>query len=277
MSAPSANPGNPGPNARPATAAREPSANPGQDAARAALGFPWRATCSEALRPWVQPQHPCPNPWDLAQQAGILALDLELRQWSEDPEMRRHSAPLARVRETLQNHSESRLGMAWAARSRNLRALPAPSLPKAVERLLPPQAGQILAEAWTAYLQDLLQAEWDLVPQDPSQDWRLQALLPPFSDPPPATPSDPEVAPGPTVWLAWTSPEPGRVEPLLVVAERAPMAGESLELRHGGSGLLVVPTMVATALSLETPSTEPIIRALCHHGGMWEDVTPPPE
>lgn len=277
MSAPSANPASPGPNARPATAAREPSASPGQDAARDGLGCPWRSTCPEPLRPWVQPQHPCPDPWSLAQQAGILALDPELRQWSEDPEMRRQSAPLARVREALRQHAERRLGQAWAARSRSLRTLPAPDLPKAVERLLPPQAGQILAEAWTAYLRNLLQAEWDLVPQEPSQDWRLQALLPPFPDPPPATPPDPEVAPGPTVWLAWTSPEAGRVEPLLVIAERAPMAGESLELRHEGSGLLAVPTMVATALSLEQPSTEPLIRALCHHGGMWEDVTPPPE
>jgi len=77
------------------------------------------------------------------------------------------------------------------------------------------------------------------------------------------------------VWLAWTSPEPGRLEPLLLLAERAPMAGESLELRHETSGLLVVPMVVGTALSLETPGTAPIIRALYHHSGSWEDVTPP--
>lgn len=272
-SAPSA-PGSPERSASPAPAARDPNVSPGPDAARAVQDWPWRSICPEPLRPWVQPQHPCPDPWGLAQQVGILAQDPTLRQWSEDPEMRRHSVPLARLREALQSHAERRLGWAWAAWSREVRALPAPSLPKAVERLLPPPAGQILDEAWQECRLDLLRAAWEQS-LDPTQDWRIQALLPPFPDPPPAEIPEPPVAPGPTVWLAWTSPEPGRLEPLLVLAEKAPLAGECLELRHEDSGLLVVATMVGTALSLEMPDTVPIIRALHHRGGSWEDVTPP--
>jgi len=274
MSVPHASPGSPERSASPATAARVPSASPGPDAARAVRDWPWRSTCPDALRPWVQPQHPCPDPWTLAQQAGILVQDPDLLRWSKDPEMRGQSEPLRQAREALQQHAERRLGWAWAVRSRDLRALPGPSLPQAVERLLPPPAGQILIEAWQECLQDLLRAAWEQ-PQDPTQDWRLQALVPPFPDPPPAEIPDPPVAPGPTVWLAWASPEPGRVEPLLVRAERAPMGGECLELRHEGSGLLVVPTMVGAALSLEMPATTPIIRAMSHHSGSWEDVTPP--
>lgn len=272
-STPSA-PGSPAPSAKPAAVARVPSASPGLDAARAVQDWPWRSICPEPLRPWVQPQHPCPDPWSLARQVGILAQESPLRQWSEDPEMRRQSEPLKQVREALQNHAERRLGRAWAARSREVRSMPAPSLPKAVERLLPPPAGQVLAEAWQECCLDLLWAAWEQS-LDPTQDWRIQALLPPFPDPPPAEIPDPPVAPGPTVWLAWTSPEPGRLEPLLVIAERAPMGGECLELRHEDSGLLVVATMVGTALSLEMPDTVPIIWALHHRGGSWEDVTPP--
>ncbi len=271
-SAPHANPGSPERNASPTAAARVPNASPDRDAARATLDCPWRATCPEPLRPWVQPQHPCPDPWTLARQAGILAQEPPLRQWSEDPETRRQSEPLTQVREALRNHAERRLGRAWAARSRDLRALTAPDLPKAVARLLPPSAGPILAQAWLECLQDLLRAAWEQE-QDPSQDWRLLALLPPFPDPDPAPIPKPPVAPSPDLWLAWSSPESGRVEPLLMRSERAPMAGECVEVRHEGTGLLLVPTMVAAALSLELPPTVPIIRALHHHGGLWVDET----
>jgi hypothetical protein len=186
--------------------------------------------------------------------------------------MRGQSDTLKQVREALQNHAERRLGRAWAVRSREVRSMPAPSLPKAVERLLPPSAGQTLAEAWQECLQNLLRAAWEQE-RDPNQDWRTLALLPPFPAPDPAPVPEPLVAPSPDLWLAWTSPEPGRIEPLLVRSERAPMGGECLELRHEASGLLLVPTMVAAALSLELPPTVPIIRALHHHGGLWVDET----
>jgi hypothetical protein len=185
--------------------------------------------------------------------------------------MRGQSEPIRHLREALRNHAERRLGRAWAARSREIRALPAPDLPKAVARLLPPPAGGILANAWEACLQNLLQAAWVQVALE--GDWRTLALLPPFPEPDPAPIPDPPIAPSPDLWLAWTCPESGRVEPLLVRSEHAPMAGECLEVRHEASGLLLVPTMVAAALSLETPATISIIRALHHHGGLWIDET----
>ena len=156
-----------------------------------------------------------------------------------------------------------------------IRAMPSPDLPPSVLRLLPPQAAQRLIEAWKDYLQDVLQSDWDGGAGDP--DSRLKALLPPFPSPEPAPVPALEIARGPSLWLAWTSPEFGRLEPILLFADRAPMSMEVMELRHAETGLLIVATMVGTALSLEMEITEPIIRALFHQGGLWEDQTVPPE
>ena len=249
------------------------SANPGQSVNPGTVDYPWRCTCPMALRPWLDPDHPHPDPWNLARSAGLLEADPGLASWASNPELRNQAAPLAQVREALRNHAERRLGLAWSTWSSAIRTMQGPNIPPSVLRILPPQTAQILEEAWEAYLRDTLQRSWDQVPENP--DPRIKVLVPPFPSPDPLPIPDLEVAQDPSLWLAWSSPEPNRLEPLLLRADRAPMALETMELRHEGTDLLCVVTTVGTALSLEHPSTEPIVRALCNLGGLWVDETAP--
>ncbi len=254
---------------------REGSDSPGQGASLGIVDYPWRCTCPTALRPWLDPEFSPPDPWDLARSAGLLEVDPELNALASSPELRKQAAALARLREAMRNHAERRLEQAWLTWSSVIRAMPRPNIPASVLRVLPPQTAQILEEAWEGYLRDTLQRSWDQVSENP--DPRLKVLTPPFPKPTPLSVPDLEVAQGPSLWLAWSSPEPGRLEPLLLKADKAPMAMETMELRHEGTDLLCIVTMVATALSLEHPSTEPIIRALFNLGGLWVDETAPQE
>lgn len=259
------------------TAAPDPIGSPDQGGVLADLVHaPWGVSCPGFLRPWLHPKTPCADPWSLASQAGLIQSDEELCRWAQSPDLQDKPYAQNRVRSALRSFAVSRLGLAWMRRIAALQAMEAPKLPAMVARLLPPQAGQVIADAWIEYCRTLLRTEWARVASKSEQDWRYQALLPPFPNPEAAEPPAPEVPPGPNLWLAWACPEVGRLEPLLVRAAEAPLAGESLEVRHGWSGLAVTVTVVGSALALDVPTTEPIVRALHHHGGLWTEVAPPP-
>ena len=150
-----------------------------------------------------------------------------------------------------------------------------PSLPDALLRLMPPHAPDLLAGLWRRYQKDLLRDLWFEVPEDPDQDWRMVVLIPPFPDPDPAPIPPPPLEPSPDLWLAWSSPSLGVVEPLLLRSVGVPCPTETLELRHSVSGWSLAPTMVGHPLALDHADADPIIRCLHHHqGGVWEDPTP---
>lgn len=234
------------------------------------LAHPWTRTCPKPLRPWLDLRSPCQDPWSMAEQSGLLFGNQEYRQWSQDPGMRQQASIITSLREGLAVKAHATLVSAWAKRSESLQTLPAPTIPREVARLLPPQADLILEEAWKECLRAMLWREWK---QGPTSKWAMEAILPPFAAPELAPIPVSPVSPGPEVWLAWTSPVPGRVEPLLILGTHPPMAGELPELRHRDSGVIVVPPVVGTAMSLEQPRTESIIRAMAHYGGVWVDET----
>lgn len=206
----------------------------------------------------------------MAEQSGLLSANQEYTQWSKDRDSRQRPDFLRTLREALTEQAWARMSTAWVHRRASLENLPGPTLPRDIVRLLPPQAGQVLEEAWLDCLKTMLWLDWN---QGPTSTWAMKVLVRPFSQPEPATIPASPVNPGPEVWLAWTSPEPWRVEPLLILATQPPMAGELPELRHKDSGMVVVPTVVGTAVNLEQPWTESIIRAVAHCGGVWVDET----
>ncbi len=234
------------------------------------LAYPWMRTCPKLLRPWLDPGSPCLDPWSMAEQSGLLFENQEYAQWSKDTDSRQRLDLIRTLREALTEQAWGRMSTAWAHRRSSIEKLPGPTLPREIVRLLPPQASHILENAWLGCLKAMARQDWI---QGPTSSWAMTVLVRPFSQPEPATVPAPPVNPGPDVWLAWTSPEPGRVEPLLVLSTHPPMAGELPELRHRDSGMIVVPTVVGTAVSLELPQTESIIRAVAHYGGVWVDET----
>jgi hypothetical protein len=262
--------GSPSPKASVVPVVPAPSGGPKQSADLGDLAYPWKRTCPGTLRPWLDPAFPCQDPWQMAEQSGLLHGNQEFAQWSKDPGSRQRPDLLRTLREALASQAWGRMSTAWAHRRASLEKLPSPTLPREVVRLLPPQASHILADAWLGCLKAMLWHEWN---QGPTSSWAMKVLVRPFGQPEPANIPAPPLSPGPDVWLAWTSPEPGRMEPLLVLATQPPMAGELPELRHRDSGMIVVPTVVGTAVSLEQPQTESIIRGVAHYGGVWVDET----
>jgi len=262
--------GRPSQSASPVGAAPEPNDSPKPHAALDDLAYPWVRTCPKLLRPWLNPGSPCQDPWSMAEQSGLLSANQEYTQWSKDRDSRQRPDLLRTLREALTEQAWGRMSTAWVHRRASLDNMPGPTLPRDIVRLLPPQAGQVLEEAWLDCLKAMLWLDWT---QGPTATWAMKVLVRPFSQPEPATIPASPVNPGPEVWLAWTSPEPRRVEPLLILATQPPMAGELPELRHKDSGMVVVPTVVGTAVNLEQPWTESIIRAVAHCGGVWVDET----
>ena len=234
------------------------------------LPHPWRKRHNLALAAWLNPLHPHPDPWSLADTSGISSHYQELQMKSS--EVRQQTESLKQLRNSLKQHAETRLTKAWAARTSLLRSIHPPQLPPHVLRLLHPQAPSSLLEAWQGYQAAILQAEWDS-----AQEWPSQALLPPFPEPSPAPIPPLPVLPSPTLWLGWTIPnpeEPSILVPLLISSGAPPRPQEMPELRHQETGTVLVPLTVGVPVCLEAPGMEPIVRALFHAGGLWIEDEP---
>ena len=262
--------GSPNPSASVVPVVPAPTGSPKQNAALDVLASPWRHICPEPLKPWLDPASPCQDPWSMAEQCRMRYGNQEYWQWAQEPINRQKASVIKDLREALSRWADGKMQGSWAKRTASIQTLPPPAIPREVSRLLPPQSSRILEEAWQGCIQAMLWEEWSHVS---TPKWAIEAMLPPWVKPGPAPIPASPVNPGPEVWLAWTSPEPGKVEPLLVLATHPPMAGELPELRHRESGMIVVPSLVGTAVSLEQPKTESIIRAVAHYGGVWVDET----
>lgn len=251
-----------------------PNANPAQPASLAPfdLEYPWQGLgYPEALMPLLYPS----DPWPLAEAAGVLHFEDELRRASQDADKRRQRHHLERVRELLGHRFYSGHTSGWQALSSAIRMMPAPSLPDHILRPMPVQAASILSDLWSVYRRHLLKELWERVTENPQQDWRLTILYPPFPhpdlDPAPVPPSP--VEPAPDLWLAWIHPTQGTLAPVLVRSVNAPRPLDTLELTHT-SGWTQAQTVVECSLALDRPEAEPIIGCLAHHQqGVWEDTT----
>ncbi len=227
------------------------------------LGYP------EALMPFLCPE----DPWPLAEACALLHFESDLRRWSENPAMRRQRFCQEQVREALDNHLYRRHSSGWKALSSSIYAMSAPSLPQHVLRQMPPQAAETLADLWTSFKRDLLQALWEQVPEDPQQDWRLAILRPPFQDPDPAPVPPLPVEPAPDLWLGWTTPQESPI-PVLLRSVEAPRPLDAPELQHT-TGWTQTPTVTGCSLSLDCAEAEPVIRCMFHHQhGVWGDTGP---
>jgi len=249
-----------------------PSANPGQAAGLAPfdLARPWMDLgYPEALLPLLFP----PDPWALAGASGVLFVaDPDLQAASQNPDSRRRSFWLDRVRELLGQRLYSAHSGGWAALSSAIRAMPGPSLQDHLLHLLPPQTAPVLVDLWSLYQRELLRELWDQVPEDPRQDWRVTSLYPPFRAPDPAPVPPPPVEPAPDLWLAWAHPSQGSLAPMLLRAVTAPQPLDALELIHT-SGWTQAPTTVECPVALDQPEADPIIRCLHHRQrGIWVDA-----
>ena len=187
--------------------------------------------------------------------------------------MRRQRFCQEQVREALDNHLYRRHSSGWKALSSSIYAMSAPSLPQHVLRQMPPQAAETLADLWTSFTRDLLQALWEQVPEDPQQDWRLAILRPPFQDPDPAPVPPLPVEPAPDLWLGWTTPQESPI-PVLLRSVEAPRPLDAPELQHT-TGWTQTPTVTGCSLSLDCAEAEPVIRCMFHHQhGVWGDTGP---
>lgn len=161
----------------------------------------------------------------------------------------------------------------WDALTAEIEAMPRPSLPDPMLRLLPPQALELVKELWWSYFTELRGELWARVPEDPSQDWRVLGIMPPFPVPDPAPVPPPQVEPAPDLWLAWSSPSRDVLEPLLIRAVEAPRPLDAPELRHSVTGWSLAPTLTGHSVALDHADADPILRALYHHqGGVWVDT-----
>lgn len=234
------------------------------------LEYPWREPgYPEALMPLLFPS----DPWPLAEASGTLfCADDELRRLSQIPGMRRQKYCLGRIRELLGYRMASRHAAGWDALSASIRTMRGPDLPEHVLHLLPPQVASILNGLWSTYHQHLLRELWAEMPEDPSQDWRVLGLCPPFPVPAPAPVPPPPVEPAPDLWMAWTHPTQGSLSPVLLRSMSAPRPLDTLELQHT-SGWTQAPTVIECPLALDRPEAEPIIRCLFHRQqGIWGDT-----
>jgi len=227
---------------------------------------PWEHLAyPKALLPWVYPE----DPWELLLASNaLLGASAEVQKGVGDPCYRRRF--LADAWERVGNLLDRRHSLGWMQFGRQIEAMTGPALPEPVRRLLPSSAPQVLEDLWEAYRVGVIRQAWEQVPPDPRGDWRVRSLFPPFPDPEAAEVPSAPVEPDGDLWLTWSEPEAGRLEPLLVCLGAMPHPGESYEFRHSESGWSLGATLTGHPLALDYSDADPLLRALWHHQeGVW--------